>query len=197
MSYVKQSTIRGSELNDCPFGLPIPNACMCVGEAINRMVPAKNKKMIKANRLVYAYHKGCKECPFADRILEKYSKVNCSFGDTAQGMKSIPFKASPLYPNTFSGIGFGGLSSFPLGYYVDNDNSRNLFLGLFSLLGHNTTEDLLKLADHYDTCGENEKADMLDNVLSKLGTIKLKYSNIFNKIEKYFAEYKNHINKNA
>lgn len=187
----KEATIRGEGVRDCPFGLPVPDACNNVGDAINRMAPAEeNDKIKKANRLVYAYHKACKNCPYADKILPDYSKVDCSFGDTAAGKKSIPFTGSPLYPQTFHGIGLDGLYGFPLGFYADNNESRNLFFGLFSLLGHATTEELVKLADKYDAGGETEKAEILDTLLKKLQSIKEEYKDTFEKVEKYLKEYR-------
>jgi hypothetical protein len=61
--------------------------------------------------------------------------VNCDFGDAAAGLGAPAFTGSPLYSQTFSGIGLDGLYAFPMGFYADNNESRNLFQGLFSLLG--------------------------------------------------------------
>jgi hypothetical protein len=190
-SIEKEATIRGESVRECPFGLPIPEACINVGDAIHRMAPAEdNQKLAKANRLVYAYHKGCKNCPYTDKVLEEHKKVDCDFGDTAAGKKSMPFRGSPLYPQTFHGIGLDGLYGYPLGFYADNNESRNLFFGLFSMLGSATTEDMIKLADQYDACGEKEKAEIMDTLLKKLQSIKEEYKDTFEKIEKYLAEYR-------
>lgn len=188
----KDATVRGEGVRECPFGLPIPEACNNVGDAIHRMAPVEESDRVKkANRLVYAYHKGCKNCPYADKILAEHGKVDCDFGDTAAGKKSVPFRGSPLYPQTFHGIGLDGLYGFPLGFYADNNESRNLFFGLFSLLGHATIDDLVKLADQYDCGGDKEKADILDSLLTKLQKIKEEYKDTFEKVEKYLEEYRN------
>ena len=191
---VKEAVIRGENVRGCPFGLPIPEACENAGQSVSRMVPAEDaenaEKLEKANRLVYAYHKECRGCPYAEKVLDEYGKVNCNFGDTAAGKKVPAFKGSPLYPQTFHGIGLDGLYGYPLGFYADNNESRNLFFGLFSLLGYNTIEDLVKLGDKYDKAGELEKADILDNLLAKLKRIKEEYKDTFEKIEKYLIEYR-------
>ena len=193
----KKANIRGDTLKVCPFGLSIPNGCLCVGKSIHRMaslVNIKNKETVqkikKANNIIYAYYKTDSGCPFADKVFEDYNKVDCNFGDTAQGMKSIPFVGSPLYPQTFMGIGLDGLYGYPLGYYADNNESRNLFFGLFSFLGHATVAELVKLAEKYNECGENEKANIMEDLIKKLQSIKEEYKDTFNKIEKYLAEYR-------
>ena len=188
----KKAVIRGKDLRLCPFGLPIPSACKNAGKAVDRMSPVKNddKELAKANRLIYTYHKECKDCPYADKILEDHEKVDCDFGDTGAGKQSTPFRGSPLYPKTFHGIGLDGLYGYPLGFYADNNESRNLFFGLFSLLGFNTVEEIIKLADEYDKCKEKEKADILDGLLAKLSKIKEEYRETFDKIEKYLAKHR-------
>lgn len=193
---VKLAIIRGDDLKGCPFGLPINDACMNAGKAIHRMAPLTDMDdeemaaVKKANKLVYAYHKSGNRCSYADHILEDHNKVDCDWGDTGSGQKSVPFRGSPLYPQTFQGIGLDGLYGYPLGFYADNNESRNLFFGLFSLLGFSTTEELVKLADDYDKSNEVEKANILDNLIQKLSQIKEQYEETFNKIEKYLEDYR-------
>ena len=179
----KDAFVRGDGVRACPFGLPIPDACTNVGDAIHRMAPLENKQSIgKANILVYTYHKQCKNCPYAANILEGNKKVNCNFQDTAAGKKTPAFVGSPLYPQTFSGIGLDGLYGYPLGFYADNNESRNLFFGLFSFLGFATQEELVKLADEYDKCGEKEKSDIVDGLLKKMQELKDEYKETFDKV---------------
>jgi len=162
---VKEATIRGKNVRECPFGLPIPEACENLGGSVARLAPIDDKDsakdVAKANRLVYAYQKECRKCPYADKILEEHGKVDCDFGDTAAGKRVPSLKGSPLYPQTFHGIGLDGLYGYPLGFYADNNESRNLFFGLFSMLGYTTIDDLIKLGDTYDKVGEEDKADIL------------------------------------
>lgn len=191
---VKEAIIRGDNVRECPFGLPIPEACQNAGDSIGRMSPIEEddqaEEIKKANKLVYAYHKGCKGCIYAEKILKEHGKVNCDFGDTAAGKKTPALNGSPLYPQTFRGVGLDGLYGHPLGFYADNNESRNLFFGLFSLLGFSTIEDLIKLGDKYDKCGEKEKSDILDSLLEKLQKIKNEYKETFDKIETYLAEHR-------
>lgn len=191
---VKTANIRGEGVRDCPFGLSIPEACLHVGEAIHRMAPSESKESIeKANRIVYAYHKTCKNCPYAHKILEDSKKVDCNFGDTAAGKKTPSFVGSPLYPQTFSGIGLDGLYGYPLGFYSDNSESRNLFFGLFSFLGLANPEELIKLADEYDKCKKTTEADIVDFLLKRMNELKKEcdekgYKEAFDKLQKVLEQ---------
>lgn len=130
----------------CPFGLPITEACKNAGNSVTHMCPLetiskeKQETIEKANKRVYLYYKTSSRCIYASAIISNHNVVNCDFGDTAAGMGSPTFIGSPLYPQTFSGIGLDGLYAFPLGFYADNNESRNLFQGLFSLVGSETYE---------------------------------------------------------
>lgn len=194
---IKLAVIRGNGVRACPFGLSIINGCKFAGNSIHRMAPVKagesdedKIKIAQANKLVYSYHKDGHRCPYADKILEVQDKVDCDFGDTGEGLQSTPFRGSPLYPQTFSGIGLDGLYGYPLGFYADNNESRNLFFGLFSFLGSTTVEGLIKLADKYDEDDEDEKADIVDNLVKKLKDIREQHEEEFDKIENYLAAYR-------
>lgn len=134
----------------CPFGLPITEACHCAGSSVANMCPLdiieeeeKQAKVKKANSRVYLYYKDDTRCLYADNIIDKLGVVNCDFGDTGQGMHMPAFTGSPIYPQAFSGVS-GGVSAFPLGFYADNNESRNLFQGLFSLVGNKSYEIIKK-----------------------------------------------------
>jgi len=195
----KLAVIRDGRIRNCPFGLEIPEACQHAGAAIGRMAPvdigdtdAKKSQIKKANALVYVYHKNGKRCPFADKILTEYGKVDCDFGDTGQGQKSVPYSGSPLYPQTFSGIGLDGLYGYPLGYYADNNESRNLFFGLFSFLGSEKPKELIKIADKYDDSEEKEKADLIDKILETIENIRDndEFEDKLNDVEEFLQKYK-------
>lgn len=194
---VKLAVIRGDDLRACPFGLPISQACQNAGTSVHRMAPLESsedeeeqQKINKANKMVYLYHKTGARCVYADKVLAEQNKVDCDFGDTGEGQHSAPFIGSPLYPRTFHGIGLDGLYGFPLGFYADNNESRNLFFGLFSFLGHKNREELIKLANKYDEVGEIEKADILDKLVKKLNSIKGQHPETFSKIEEYLSKYR-------
>ena len=95
--------------------------------------------------------------------------MDCDFGDTGQGQKSVQFRGSPLYTQTFSGIGLDGLYSYPLGFLSDNNESRNMPFGMFSLQGGACVDKLIKLANECDGKGNKELADALDEILKDIG----------------------------
>jgi hypothetical protein len=125
----------------CPFGLPITESCHNAGSCVSNMCPLemipedKRERVIKANSRVYIYYKDGSRCLYSAGIMDNQKAVNCDFGDTGQGLHAPSIQGSPLYPQTFAGIGLDGLYAFPLGFYADNNESRNLFQGLFSLVG--------------------------------------------------------------
>lgn len=150
----------------CPFGLPIYQACKYAGSSVNNMVPLKSvepnkvENSKKANLRVYLYSRTNKRCPYAATIVDDMDSVNCNFGDHASGTPmEHALVGSPLYPQQFTGFGLEGLHAFPLGFYVDNNTSRNLFTGIFSLVGE-AAPSIIKYA------------------------IKSKSENLWNKIEK-------------
>lgn len=141
---VKQATIRGDRVRACPFGLPVPDACLNAGESIYRMASSEDEDILKTNLLIYAYHKDGNECPYADKVIEEKGKVDCDFGDTAQGMKSTSFRGSPLFPSIFTGFNMNGIQGYPLGWYSDYDQMRNMFFGLYSIIGNDNSSEIIK-----------------------------------------------------
>jgi len=137
-AWIRSDKLEGKQ---CPFGLPITLGCRNAGDSVARMcplsaVPEEQRPQVdKANKRVYIHEKTGQRCIYAHDIIEKKEAVNCDFGDVGEGMSTPAFEGSPLYAQTFSGIGLDGLYAFPLGFYADNNESRNLFQGLFSLLG--------------------------------------------------------------
>jgi hypothetical protein len=143
----KKGWIRSDNMADkkCPFGLPITNGCKCAGSSVFNMVniesvPEDKKEKIKTmNKRILVFYGGQQKCVFANNIMEKYGSVNCNFDDTAAGMGEFPtIEGSPLYTQTFGGMGLDGLHAAPIGFYADNLVSRNLFEGLFSLVSRLT-----------------------------------------------------------
>jgi hypothetical protein len=195
----KIAFIRSNDTKICPFGLDITRGCRCAGKSVLQMAPlnavkdeGRKKTLAKANNLVFLYNKDGNECSFSDKILEDFDKVNCNFGDTAEGQKTIPIAGSGLYPTTFSGIGADTLQAFPLGYYTDHLPSRNLFYGLFSFLGSQEVDQIIKIADKYDECGEKEKANKIDELVEKMEEIRSKedFQEMFQEIKSILDEYK-------
>jgi len=193
MTIKKKCYIRSDTKGDrqCPFGLPITGGCNYAGNCVAHMCPLemvpeeRREQTKKANQRVYIYHKTNSRCLYAADIIEGKDAVNCDFGDVGAGMHAPAFQGSPLYAQTFAGIGLDGLYAFPLGFYADNNQSRNLFEGLFSLIGTEhgklvkealskeikrkletgeklTTEERLDLENKMDACKrkfEDERTD--------------------------------------
>jgi len=132
-------------------------------ESARKLVAAKEKqdKVKKANQRVYIYNKTGKRCLYAANVLKNQNAVNCDFGDTGQGVHMPAMVGSPLYAQTFAGVGLDGLYAYPLGFYADNNTSRNLFHGLFSLVGDlEQTTSIIKTA----VCNLNQTIwDKLEN----------------------------------
>jgi len=140
----------------CPFGLPIIDSCLHAGDSVSHMCPLdfveddrRKGQVEKANQRVYIYYKTGTRCLYAASVIKDKNAVNCDFGDTAAGLSmDKALSGSPLYAQTFGGVGLDGLYAFPLGFYNDNNESRNLFQGLFSLVGKKNMEngDIIKEA---------------------------------------------------
>jgi hypothetical protein len=116
---------------------------------------------------------------YAMNIIKRLKAVNCDFGDVGQGRHMPAIEGSPLYAQTFGGIGLDGLYAFPLGFYADNNESRNLFQGLFSLVGSSKNKivkfalldngcsgDILKKIDDGEKLN-SEEILVLENAISK------------------------------
>ena len=189
----KTSFIRSdkqSENKRCPFGLPITEGCHYAGASVSNMCPLefipeeKRDRVVKANNRVYVYYKNDCRCIYSAGIINKSQSVNCNFGDTAQGMHMPAMSGSPIYPQTFSGGGMDGLYGYPLGFYADNNESRNLFTGLFSLIGSKGFEIIKEAVLDNEDMGDivlklenNESLTVSDNrrIANSLEQCKLKH----------------------
>lgn len=125
----------------CPFGLPITEGCRHAGNTVLHMCPLESvsegarERVQKANRRLYVYYRANDRCLYAAGIVEQTGAVNCDFGDSGEGQHAPALEGSPMYTQTFSGMGVDGLHAFPLGMYSDNLPMRNIPYGLFSLVG--------------------------------------------------------------
>lgn len=188
----KCAYIRSNEIKGCPFGLPIADGCKCAGEAIDRLCPLESVKpdegeykdsvdeekeksrLAKLNRKVFFYTQEGKPCKYAINIVRDKNMVNCNWGDTAEGWKIPTFEGSPFYPKIQTGS-FTGLYSAPITFFYSLDMLyRNYPYGLFSYYGSLSNffdfhkEDIVKLADKYDSNGETEKSDLIDGIIKKI-----------------------------
>lgn len=128
------------DINDgCPFGLDIPFACRCAGDLVNNMAPlmlASDEEdmaaIIRSNNEVVLFDSGNNKCRFADKIME--DSVNCTF-EELDFSNTDSLAGSPFYSKVYDNVSYDGVFSYPLGYYGDNNISRNSYYGAFSLQG--------------------------------------------------------------
>lgn len=154
---VKLAVIRSNEDSKCPFGLSIPFACENVGDLIYNMSPddvlGENassedlQDIFDANKRLFRWSHPKKRCPFADKIIKVKGKVNCSWDSNSQGIRQeFPIKSAPFYSKVYNNTSFDGLFSYPIGFYADNNMSRNLYYGIFSLIGNDNRKDIEKFS---------------------------------------------------
>ena len=135
----KLAVIRGSGVRDCPYGLPIPSACKSVGDAIYRMQPldevADDRQSVfkTSNRRILRHYANQTPCPYSEGTIKGKPLVNCDFGDTAAGTKDIALPASPIYPTYFNSLWPTGLLGYPVNFYYDNWESRQIFSGIYTI----------------------------------------------------------------
>lgn len=99
---VKIAVIRKD--NECPFGLPIPQACIYAGDSTADM--EENGKL---NKAIYNTERTHERCVYAGNVLENNDAVECNHGSVLQGQKSIKmFHGNPQYPKMWSG--FSGIN---------------------------------------------------------------------------------------
>jgi hypothetical protein len=187
---IRLAIIRGKDVADCPYGLSITKACHTVGTAIFQMrvlseiEPADIEKSKSNNEIIYTTQQTGESCPFANEIMDKFDKVDCSFGDMAAGEKATYIPASPLYPRTFIGNGVNP------GVRDDNPNitdPRMTFeapgkgvdtpYGLFSIFADNSNQErLIKIATSTNN-GANIKERLAYLKAQYFETLKLMVSN--------------------
>ncbi len=128
--------IRG-KYKSCPFGLPIPDACKCVGESVlsmNRIKKDSEQGDKDYNYQIFATIKDCGACPFADMILDNQKSVDCKYNpEDYRKMSGNSFvSGSPIYPNIYIGNS-NSYQSYPVNFYSD-DNIRSIYYGIASLV---------------------------------------------------------------
>lgn len=156
----KLSIIRGDTVAQCPYGLPVISACKNVGDTILTMVPIdesdKLEHVTKNNLVTYHTQKLDERCPFANEIMDKFNKVDCSWGDTAAGDGVHYLPASPLYPRTFIGDGFepgfnkGQDIYDPRLYFDAPERDIDVPFGLYSIFSSRSNElSIIRIAEKY------------------------------------------------
>lgn len=182
----KLAVIRGKNISNCPYGLPVIAACKFIGDTIltmqalslveddDREKAAKNNKIIYLTD-IYSAKKAAARCPFANDIMTQFDKVECSWGDTAAGEGVSYLTPSPLYPRTFIGDGVspagsnkGQDVSDPRLYFDAPERGIDVPFGMFSIFSDKDNEKrLLKIAEKY--------TNKIVNIGDKLAYLRDKY----------------------
>jgi hypothetical protein len=141
----------------------------------------------KANRRVYLYYRTNDRCLYAANVIKQTEAVNCDFGDTGEGQGAPAFEGSPMYTQTFSGMGADGLHAFPLGMYSDNLPMRNIPYGLFSLVGRDSLHSIVKKA----AVGNEYWRGIVEKTLARDELNEEEFSNLKDMLERCRQEYEN------
>tara|TARA_Y100001937_G_C7127964_1_gene335761 strand:- start:576 stop:983 length:408 start_codon:yes stop_codon:yes gene_type:complete len=132
--------IRG-KTKGCPFGLSIPEDCMCAGDSVLLMEGIENlsgglDEVINRNNDILISSSSKIKCKYADSILDNEGVVDCKYDDNFEekpaGNFALP--GSPYYPHIFSGNAPKIDQGFPGKLYVDDSYGNNAYYGLFSII---------------------------------------------------------------
>jgi len=143
--------IRGN-MKKCPFGLPITDGCKSVGgivdnsnrPAIFDMTPLEaadseeeEKEIVDNNLEIMLMIDEYSKCPFADVIFKEKESADCKYDPRQSTIPAgnVGLNGSPLYPHIMIGNMPEAQYGYPLDYYSDNNESRNVYYGLYSLVG--------------------------------------------------------------
>lgn len=162
---VKLAVIRDNENTKCPFGLSVLDACEQVGDLIDKLAPLntlgddvsdqEKLQIKKANLHLFLWNAPGQPCKYAAQIIKDKNKVQCSYDDTAPGIKEKgTLQPSILYSKMFEGPGLSGINSYPLGFYTDYPNNTNGYYGIYSL-NSDENVDIVKLSS--DEIDEEKK----------------------------------------
>jgi len=153
---VRLAIIRTNTEDSCPFGLNVPYGCKNAGDLITKMAPldslgdetSKEEKetIAKANNRLFMWHNPGQHCSFAGKLFANKPAVECNWHSNAPGITEKGIVGAPFYSKVYNNIGLDGIYSYPLGYYADNNISRNMYYGLYSLMGGKQDVDLVKLS---------------------------------------------------
>ena len=136
----------------CPFGLPVPGGCTGAGgqledsknSAVSYMQPIddsmsdeESEEAMENNwELLFSIDED-RKCPFADMIFEDKESVDCKYDEASGSLPAgnVGLQGSPLYPHVHVGNMPKAQYGYPLEYYSDDNESRNVYYGLYSLIG--------------------------------------------------------------
>lgn len=132
--------IRGRKIG-CPFGLDIPEGCMCAGSSVkfmSRIDKLKGDELTVVCDENYDIMLTAEEpfgCIYADSIIESKGVVDCKFDPENDFIPAgnVGLNGSPYYPHLYSGnVSEKITNEYPARNYSDN-NHDNPYFALFSL----------------------------------------------------------------
>lgn len=149
---MKQLPILTNRDGGCPFGLNITSGCFTVGESINEMTLLADgetdddrKRILNENIEIWRKVKQePKRCIHATKIMSDQRAVMCGFEEFGV---APDIKGSPAYARVLNDYALSGTTTTPQGYTVDNNTSRNLYYGIYSL-NEEQSSALTKLAEN-------------------------------------------------
>jgi len=154
---VKLAVLRDNESDKCPFGLKIPQACANAGNLITKMAPLKmlgdkatqseRHSVALTNARLLVWNNPEQRCEYAGKVFKDKKIVECNWGSNAPGIsQEHGLLGSPFYSKVYNTTTLDGLYSYPLGWYGDDNISRNLYYGVYSLQGSEDSKDIEKFA---------------------------------------------------
>lgn len=139
----KLAVIRQENNVQCPFGLPITEACKKVGHAtedmqnLNAIQEQPDEVISKVrdqNLKIYSKVRIPGRCLFAAKLFKTHpDTVDCNFGDTAAGFQDPNLtNISEFDSQVLNGQNLFSLYTFPFGYVSDSygDLNTNLYYGI-------------------------------------------------------------------
>jgi len=191
---VKLAVLRDNSSDKCPFGIKIPHGCKNAGEVITKMAPLKmlGEKASKqekhdialANARLLIWENPEKRCAYAGKIFDDKNVVECNWGGNAPGIsQDSALIGSPSYSRMYGNTTMDGLYSYPLGWYGDENISRNLYYGVYSLQGSEESEDMEKFAAYLQGL-DVEFNSLPDKIQELLVDFALDYANNASLIKK-------------
>lgn len=140
---IKCAEIRKNTDDPCPFGLKVPYGCKNAGDIITKMAPVavlgedatrqEIKSLINANKKLLLLESDNHRCIFADKIFKDQEAVECNYYSNTPGESQQALEPSKFYSRVYENVALDGLYSFPMGWYGDNNISRNLYYGIYSI----------------------------------------------------------------
>lgn len=185
----KLSVIRSEY--ECPFGLPIVEACQSIGDIWKNLAPVEliedseindkeREDLKKVNLDIYSKIKNKSRCPFAEKMFLDKNMVNCELEDYLQekSKKNLPLNKEDLLKH-INPIGmYDNVYTYPIASWSDyGDVLRNNYYGIYNLAYHNNDYEINNSIKKISQINNLEaRAFITNNLLSLLNIFNIKDS---------------------